>query len=148
MKEGVLDVELVDRPVLGEGEREDDTDCGELDDGVEGLIVVHAGTLGEAPNNPAGLVAIEGAIRSQLVAKKPLASDHIGAGRTWHQVPGVVGQQGRVLLLHGPTPVRVGEGDADGGGDRGGVQGSSGRIVTRISLSTCRRTPTARVTMG
>jgi hypothetical protein len=36
MEEGVLDVELVDRPVPGEGEGEDGTDGGELDDGVEG----------------------------------------------------------------------------------------------------------------
>jgi hypothetical protein len=84
MKEGVLDVELVDRPVPGEGEGEDGADGGELDDGAEGLIVVHAGALGEAPKNPAGLVAVEGAIRSQLVAKEPLVSDHIGVGRTWH----------------------------------------------------------------
>jgi hypothetical protein len=84
MKEGVLDVELVDRRVPGEGEGEDGADGGELDDGAEGLIVVHAGALGEAPKNPVGLVAVEGAIRSQLVAKEPLVSDHIGAGRTWH----------------------------------------------------------------
>jgi hypothetical protein len=44
MKEGVLDVELVDRPVPGEGEGEDNADGGELD-GAEGLIVVHAGSL-------------------------------------------------------------------------------------------------------
>jgi hypothetical protein len=29
------------------------------------------------------------------VAKEPLAGDHVGAWRTWDQVPGVVGQQGR-----------------------------------------------------
>jgi hypothetical protein len=40
----------------------------------------------------------------------------------------VVGQQGRVLLLHGPTSVRVGEGSANGGGDRGGVRWSSGHV--------------------
>jgi hypothetical protein len=30
--------------------------------------------------------------------KEPLIGDHIGAWWTRHQVPGVVGQQGRVLL--------------------------------------------------
>jgi hypothetical protein len=40
----------------------------------------------------------------------------------------VVGQQGRIFLLHGPTPVRVGEGGADGGGDRGGIRWCSGRV--------------------
>jgi hypothetical protein len=69
MKEGVLDVELMDRPVLREGEGEHGADGGELDDGAEGLVVVHSRALGEAPKNPAGLVSVEGAIRSQLVAK-------------------------------------------------------------------------------
>jgi hypothetical protein len=128
MKEGVLDVELVDRAVLGEGEGEDDVDGGELDDGAEGLIVVHTGALGEAPKDPAGLVAVEGAIRSHLVAKLSLTGDHIGVGWTRHQVSGVVGQQGRVLLLYVPTPVQVSEGGANRGGDRGGVRWSSGRI--------------------
>jgi hypothetical protein len=62
MKEGVLDVELVDRPIPGEGEEEDGADGGELDDWAESLIVVHAGSLGESPKNPASLVAVEGAI--------------------------------------------------------------------------------------
>jgi hypothetical protein len=39
----------------------------------------------------------------------------------------VVGQQGRVLL-HGPTPVWVNEGGANGEGDQGGVLWSSDRI--------------------
>jgi hypothetical protein len=62
------------------------------------------------------------------VAKEPLADDYIGAKRTRHQVPGVVGQQGRVLL-HGPTPMRVSEGGANGGGDGGDVRGSGGRVT-------------------
>jgi hypothetical protein len=61
------------------------------------------------------------------VAKEPLADDHIGARRTRHLVPGVVGQQGHILL-HGPTPERVSEGGANGGGDLGGVWRSSGCI--------------------
>jgi hypothetical protein len=127
MKEGVLDIELVDRPIPGE----DDADGGELDDRAEGLIVVHAEALGEAPKNPASLVAVQGAIRSQFVAKEPLASGRIGAGRTWNQVPSVVVQQGRVLLLHGPTLVRVGEGGADEGGNRGDVRWNGDRVVQR-----------------
>jgi hypothetical protein len=131
MEEGVLDVELMDRPILGEGKGEDDTNGGELDDKAEGLIVVHSGALGEAPKDPTCLVVVEGAIRSQLVAEEPLAGDHVSARRTWHQVLGVVGQQARVLLLHGPTPVWVNEGGANGGGDWGGVQWSSGRISSQ-----------------
>jgi hypothetical protein len=49
----------VNRP--GPREGEDGVDDGELDDGAEGLIVVHAGALSEAPEDLASLVAVEGA---------------------------------------------------------------------------------------
>jgi hypothetical protein len=52
MEEGILDVELMDRPVPGEGEREDGTNGGELDVGVEGLVVVYSRALGEALKDP------------------------------------------------------------------------------------------------
>jgi hypothetical protein len=69
MEEGILDIELMNRPVVGEGEGEDDANRGELDDGAEGLVVVHSGALCEAPKDPTGLVAVEGTIQGQLVAK-------------------------------------------------------------------------------
>jgi hypothetical protein len=69
MEEGILDIELMDRLVAGEGEGEDDADSGELDDGAEGLVIVHSGALCEATKDPTGLIAIEGAVRGQLVAK-------------------------------------------------------------------------------
>jgi hypothetical protein len=78
-EEGILDIELMDCPVPEEGEGEDDANGGELDDGVEGLIVVHSGALSEASKGPMGLVAVEGAIRCQLVAKETLAGDHVSA---------------------------------------------------------------------
>jgi hypothetical protein len=55
------------------------------------------------------------------VVKEPLVGDRVGAWRTRHQVPCVVGQQGRILLFHSTTLVWVSKGGADGGGDRGGV---------------------------
>jgi hypothetical protein len=90
VEEGILDVELMDRPISGEGKGENSSNGGELDDGAEGLVVVHSGALGEAPEDPTGLVAVEGAIRGQLVAKEPLVGDHVGARWTQHQVLGVV----------------------------------------------------------
>jgi hypothetical protein len=62
------------------------------------------------------------------VAKAPLAGDHVGAWRTRHQAPCVVGHQGCVLLLHSTMPMWVSEGGSDGGGDRTCVQRSGGRI--------------------
>jgi hypothetical protein len=49
MEEGILDVELMDRPVPGEGE--DDANGGKLDDEAEGLVVVTPGFRG--PNTGA-----------------------------------------------------------------------------------------------
>jgi hypothetical protein len=43
MEESILDVELMDRLVPREGEGEDIANGGELDDGAEGLVVVHSG---------------------------------------------------------------------------------------------------------
>jgi hypothetical protein len=40
----------------------------------------------------------------------------------------VVGQEGHVLLLHSASPVWVSESGTNGGGDRGGVRWSGGRI--------------------
>jgi hypothetical protein len=79
VEEGILDIKLMDRPVPREGVGEDGLNGGELDNEAKGLIVVHFGTMGEAPKDPTGLVAVEGAIRGQLVAKEPLAGDHVGA---------------------------------------------------------------------
>jgi hypothetical protein len=143
VEEGILDVELMDRPVPGEGEGEDGANSGELDDEAEGLVVVYSGALGEAPKDPTGLVAVEGVVRGKLVAEEPLANDHVGAWWTRHQVPGVVGQEGRVLL-HSASPVWVGESGTNGGWDRGGVRWSDSRISCQDQPVDRSRTPAAR----
>jgi hypothetical protein len=62
VEEGILDIELMNRPVSGGSEGENGPNGGELDDGAKGLVVVDSGALGEAPKDPTGLVAVEGAI--------------------------------------------------------------------------------------
>jgi hypothetical protein len=51
-EEGILDIELIDRPVPRECEGEDDSNDDKLDNGAEGLIVVHSEALGETPKDP------------------------------------------------------------------------------------------------
>jgi hypothetical protein len=106
-----------DHLVPGEGGGEDGLNGGELDDGAEGLVVVHSGALSETPKDPMGLVLIQGVVGLELSVENPLAGDHVGARGTRHQVPGVAGQKGCVLL-HSATPIRIGENGAGGGGDK------------------------------
>jgi len=91
VKEGVLHVELVDRQLSRGHNAEDDPNGSRLDDGPEGLVVVDAVALGEAADNPASLVASQGAITVELMPEDPLAGDHVGAGRTGNEAPGVLG---------------------------------------------------------
>lgn len=48
MEEGILDVQLVDRLVPGEGEGKNSSKCGGLHDEAEVLVVIYFGTLSEA----------------------------------------------------------------------------------------------------
>jgi len=41
MKKSILDVEPMNRPILRESQREYYPDCGGLDDGTEGLIIIN-----------------------------------------------------------------------------------------------------------
>jgi hypothetical protein len=56
VKKGILHIELADGPIPGRGDAEDGADRGRLDDRAERLVVVDAGLLGEAANNPPRLV--------------------------------------------------------------------------------------------
>src|SRR6185312_7696372 len=85
---------------------------------TEGLIIVHTRLLGETPENPASLVALQCAVSPTLMRPDPLACDHIATRRTRHEVPHLVGKKSRVLLFHRTTPVRIRQGVADRGGYR------------------------------
>jgi hypothetical protein len=80
VEEGVLDVELMHGPTPGGSQSQHSPNGGRLDDGAEGLIVVHPEALSEPPEDPTSLVPIKGAIRLELVLENPLAGDNIGTG--------------------------------------------------------------------
>jgi hypothetical protein len=85
---------------------------------VEGLVIVHLETMGEAPQDPMSLVPIQGAIRLQLLLEDPFPGDNISAKEARHQVPIVVRLQG-LILLHSVLLVGVGERTTDRGRLRG-----------------------------
>jgi hypothetical protein len=114
VEEGILDVELVDGPTSGDSQSQHSPDGGRLDDGAEGLIIVHLGALGEPPEDPTSLVPVQRAIRLELVLEDPLTSDNVGPRRLRNQVPCAVRQQG-LVLIHSVTPVGVRERTTDRG---------------------------------
>jgi hypothetical protein len=118
VEEGVLHVELVNRPVPGQSESQDSPDGGRFDHQTESLIVVNSGALGKAPKYIAGLIPLQGLVGMQLQLEDPFPGDHVGAMRTRHQVPGVVGLESVVLLFHGTSPLRIGKRTTNSRGNR------------------------------
>jgi hypothetical protein len=125
MEEGILDVELVHGSTPGNSQSQHSPDGGRLDDGAEGLVVVHPRVMSEPPEDPTSLVPIKRVIRLELVLEDPLVGDDIGLRRLRNQVPRAVRQQG-LVLLHSATLVGVREHATDRGRDRRRCQGSSG----------------------
>jgi hypothetical protein len=114
VEEGVIDVKPVHKPTPRDSLSQHSPDGGRLDDGAEGLVVVHPGALSEPPEDLMSLVPVKRVIRLELVLEDPLASDDIGPRRSRNQVSCVVRQQG-LVLLHSATPVGFRERTMDGG---------------------------------
>jgi hypothetical protein len=119
MEEGILHIELLNRPVMGDSSGEHHAHGGWFHNRAESLIVVDFGALSETPKDPAILVAIERPVSAKLVREDPFVSDDIGALRSWNKVPCLITHQGLVLILHSCASIGIGEGSADGGRDRG-----------------------------
>jgi hypothetical protein len=79
VEEGVLHIELLNRPGARWGESEHCADGGRFHNRVESLIVVHPRAPSEAPNNPVSLAVVESPIEEELVCEDPLADDDVGA---------------------------------------------------------------------
>jgi len=118
MEECILDVKLMDRPVVGESQTENSADSGWLHNRTERLIKIHTRTLSKSTENPSSFIAVKSTIRVELVSKNPFTSHNIGMRRPWYQSPGVVGNQSLKLLLHSTTPIRISESTANRGWHR------------------------------
>jgi hypothetical protein len=80
VKEGVLHIQLVDRPLSRGRDAEDNLNGSRLDDGAEGLIVVDAVALGEATDDPASLSVSQCAIRVELMPEVHLPVTMLAPG--------------------------------------------------------------------
>jgi hypothetical protein len=133
VEEGVLHVQLMDRPGTGDGDAENNPDGGRFDDRTERLVVVDAVSLRKPSNDPPGLMACQGAVSMALVLEDPLAGDDVGARRARNETPGAIVDECLVLISHRGTPIRIRERGASVGrqwrrrGDRGEAVALHGR---------------------
>lgn len=107
IEEHILDVELSKRPRVGCSDAENHMDGGWLHHRTERLIVVDAGLLGVAANNPARLVPSNITVGVEFVFEHPLAEDDVPATRTRNKHPSVVVEQRLVFILHGGVPMGI-----------------------------------------
>jgi hypothetical protein len=111
MEESILDIKLVDRPILGDSKGQDGANCHELHNGAESLIIINVGMLHEHVKTLASFVPLECPIDLELVLEDPLVGDNISATGVQNQVPIVVGHESGTLFLHSRPPMRKGEGE-------------------------------------
>jgi hypothetical protein len=74
------------------------------------VLSVNSRALSEALENPVRLVSVQRTIRLWIMCSDSLASHHIVAWATGHQVPGVVGKEGLPPFLHSAMLVRIDKG--------------------------------------
>jgi hypothetical protein len=84
VKESILDIQLMNRPVLRQCQGKNHTNGCWLDHWTESLIIINTWTLSETPENPTSLVSIKRTIWMKLVPKNPLPGDQINTTRAVH----------------------------------------------------------------
>lgn len=73
MEERIVDIQLMNRPVLVKSQAEDGANGGRLHNRTESFVEVDARSLSEPAKDPTRFVALKGTIRVKLVFEYPLA---------------------------------------------------------------------------
>jgi hypothetical protein len=103
IEKGTFDIKLTNRPITGDGNAEDEVDCLRLGNRTESLIVVNAEMLRVAAYYPTSFMTSKSALIVEFMAINPLADDDVGARRVMNKRPGVVVEEGLVLVRHSST---------------------------------------------
>ena len=146
VQKSVLNIQLMHRPRASKSQREHRADCRRLHHRTEGLIVVNLGALSETQRTQRALSRSRVPSTHRL-SLDSLAGDDVGAGRTRHQIPSLVGEERRVLLFYRAAPVRVQQGSADGRGYRRDLQVVGHRRKSSGPQGTSRVLPHHRMDM-
>jgi hypothetical protein len=82
MQESILDIKLMNRPIMIESNCENCAYSSRLDHGTEGLIKINSRTLSETSKNPTSLVSLKRTVSTILMAINPLAGHNISSRGT------------------------------------------------------------------
>jgi hypothetical protein len=107
VEEGILETELASLPFKGERDGEYDADRGYFDNRTERLVEVNTLLLTDTSKLSTCFVAVERAIRLQLVAKDPPTGDDVGILRRRHKIPSVIAEKSVIHLGHSLEPVGI-----------------------------------------
>lgn len=90
MEKCILDIQLMDRLGMRNGNAEDGADGRWLDHRTEGLVVVYPMLLRKPADNPLSLVTSQGTIGVVFMLVNPFAEHHISSWRPGNQLPSVI----------------------------------------------------------
>jgi hypothetical protein len=106
VEKDIFDVKLTNMPSTRDGNAEDEANRFRLGNRTESLIIIDAGTLRVATYYPTSFVTSESAVRVEFMAINPLIGDNVDVRRR-NKRPGVVVEEGLVLIRHSSTPEGV-----------------------------------------
>ena len=120
----------MDWPGRRNDKAENDSDHAWFNHGREGFVRVNTGLLRITTTNPPSLLAGERAIGVEFMPENPFPGDNIGAMWTRNEGPGVVEEEGVILVFHGMEPVWIEKGSLVGTWDGRDRLGNGGEVQT------------------
>ncbi|GMQ09800.1 hypothetical protein CsSME_00053057 [Camellia sinensis var. sinensis] len=106
IKKSILNIQLIERPMSNNSNKNQSTDSNHLGNKGKGLII-NTILLQETLGNQQSFISLERTIRMGLDFIDPFATNRILADREGNQCPSVSLQQGKQLIFHSLYPIRI-----------------------------------------
>lgn len=107
IKEGIIDIQLLNKPLVIESHSENESDSDGFENREECFIVVKTFFLMKTLSNKACLVHIHNSIRVFFDAKDPFVANRMPVRRKLNKRLGLVLEQSIILNLHSRFPLRI-----------------------------------------
>ena len=136
MKEGILYINLLNRPTSRDSKCKNSKYCCRFDDGIVGFIIVDSRLLVKALGHEAGFIYFDGTISMTLNSEHPFAPNNILIQVWRNKSPSLISEKCIKLGVHCFTPLGVfgGSGEASGFGVKRGRSGG-GKQCLREGIS-------------